>query len=108
VSLAYAVLHTDPPEVYAAEDLEVLHRVIALRVVARTPSRSLPPDVAEVLRSALLAERWADAVSEWITVSGIPLDVYPDGLDVWGPQNIDMETAGLQLQFAPLFRDERE
>ena len=104
MSLPYAVLHTDPPEVYAAEDLDLLHRVIALQVVARTPAHSLRREVAESLRTALLAERWAEAVSEWIAEAGVPLDVYSAGLKVWGPQEIDRETAGLELQFTPLFR----
>jgi hypothetical protein len=105
MSLAYAVLHTDPPEVYAAEDVDLLHRVIALHVVARTPARTMPTEVAERLRAALLGERWADAVTEWIGVAGVPLDVYPDGLKVWAPSDIDEEIAGMRLQFTPLFEE---
>lgn len=36
--VAYAVVHGEPPEVYPAEDIDVLSRVVALHLVAATPA----------------------------------------------------------------------
>jgi hypothetical protein len=76
MDLAYAVVHGDPPEVYAAEDIEVLQWVIALEVVARTPASTLDPDTVQVLREALLEERWGQAVGLWMRMSRTVIDVY--------------------------------
>lgn len=37
---------------YAAEDIDTLHRVLALEVVAATPGSSLPPGVRQQIREA--------------------------------------------------------
>jgi hypothetical protein len=105
MDLAYAVLHDDPPEVYAAEDVEVLQWVIALEVVARTPASTLPADTVEALREALLDERWGEAVELWIRTSGTVIDVYPDGLRVWTGEVLQADIANVRLQFTPLFTD---
>ena len=102
--LAYAVVRDNPPTVLAAEDLDVLHWVLAIQLVARTPARSLPPGHAMTLREALVEERWGDAVAEWINVTGIAVDVYSD-LRVWTAAELTAETAALELQFTPLFAD---
>ena len=99
---AYAVVRDDPPQVLAAEDIDVLHWRLALDLVARTSARSLLPGQADRLRQALLEERWADAVFEWISITGVAVDVYTD-LRVWSAAEI--ETAPLELQFTPLFTD---
>ena len=101
---AYAVVRDDPPRVLAAEDLDVLHWVLAIQLVARTPARSLPPGQAMTLREALVEERWGDAIAEWIDITGIAVDVYSD-LRVWTAAELTAETAGLELQFTPLFAD---
>ena len=72
VDLAYAVVHDQPPRVYAAADVEVLQWVIGLEVVARSPASTLDPDTVHALRQALLEERWADAVELWMRASGVP------------------------------------
>ena len=100
--LAYAVVRDDPPMVYAAEDLDVLHWVLALELVAKTSATSLSDVQRDSLRQALLDERWGDAVGEWIDISGVAVDVYTD-LVVWHAS--DVETAALELQFTPLFAD---
>ena len=102
--LAYAVVRHDPPEVLAAEDLDVLHWVLALELVAQTRASSLTVDQRRSLRLALLEERWADAVGEWIDITGVPVDVYTD-LRVLGIDDVRAETAALELQFSPLFVD---
>lgn len=105
MELAYAVVHDEPPEVYAAENVEVLQWVIALEVVARTPASTLHPDTAQALRDALLDERWGDAVELWMRTSGTVIDVYPDGLRVWTAERLQADIANVRLQFTPLFTD---
>jgi hypothetical protein len=101
---AYAVVHHDPPEVLAAEDLDVLHRVLAIELVARTPAGDLAPGEAETLRAALIDERWGDAVVQWIDITGVAVDVYSD-LRAWTAAELTAETAEFELQFTPLFAE---
>ncbi len=103
--VAYAVVHDDPPQVLAAEDVEVLQWVIALEVVARTPASTLQPKTVQSLREALLDERWGDAVELWMRTSDTVIDVYPDGLRVWTAGAIQADIADVRLQFTPLFSD---
>jgi hypothetical protein len=102
--LAYAVVHHDPPDVLAAEDLEVLHRVLAIELVARTPARDLAPSEAKKLRDALIGERWGDAVAQWIDITGVAVDVYSD-LRAWTAAELTAETTEFELQFTPLFAE---
>lgn len=105
MDLAYAVVRDDPPQVFAARDIDVLHRVIALEIVARTSPATLSPVVVDSLRDALLEERWGDAVETWMRSSGRELDVYPSGLQVWTDDALRADFAGARLQFTPLFSD---
>jgi hypothetical protein len=100
---AYAVVHHEPPEVLAAEDLDVLHRVLAIELVARTPGRHLSPGEADMLRTALIEERWGDAVVQWIDITGVAVDVYSD-LRAWTAAEVAAETTEFELQFTPLFQ----
>lgn len=102
-SVAYAVVRQDPPEVFVAEDVEVLNRVLALELVGRTDSRELDTAACADLRTALLEERWADAVVQWMRLRGIAVDVYTH-LHVYTAQDAPPELVGAQLQFAPIFR----
>ena len=102
--VAYAVTRGDPPEVYLASDVEVLERLLALEVVARLDASTIEPGEAETLRSALLAERWGEAVSDWISITGVAIDVYTH-LHIYTGAELPSELIGAQLQFAPLFRD---
>lgn len=45
--LACAVVRDDPPEVYAAEDLETLNWILAVRVVAARRASELSPNVRD-------------------------------------------------------------
>lgn len=102
--VAYAVVRFDPPEVYLAEDVEVLQRLLALELVANTDPSLLGPDGAEQLRSDLLEERWSDAVLGWMKLSEVAVDVYTF-LPVYGAAELPSELIGAQLQFRRLFRD---
>jgi len=103
-AVAYAVVRDTPPTVYAAETIDVLQRLLALEVVARTPPAELDRHAKGRMRKALLDERWADAVVEWIDTTGIAIDVYTH-LHVYGEVELPNDLIGAQLQFAPLFRD---
>lgn len=104
MGVAYAVVRSDPPDVYLAEDVDVLARLLALELVARTDPSTLPPGKAAVVREALLEERWADALVDWIGITGMEVDVYTH-LHVTTDGELPAELIGAQLQFAPLFRD---
>lgn len=103
-SVAYAVVRHDPPEVFVAEDVEVLNRVLALELVARTPASELEADDRDDLRAALLEERWADAVVQWMRLRGVAVDVYTH-LHVYSATDIPGDLVGAQMQFAPIFRE---
>ena len=103
-TLAYAVVRGDPPAVYAADDVDTLHHVLALQVVAATPGATIAPSRRERIREALVEERWGDAVVGWIEVTGIPVDVYGSGLEVWTADRFaEPDEAGLELRLRPLF-----
>ncbi len=106
--VAYAVVHSDPPDVYIAEDEEVLSRVLALHVIARTRATDLrDPSRASLIRSALLAEEWATALGEWIEQTGTVVDAYPDE-HIWKDDDLDEERVAFEIRVAPLFRDEND
>ncbi len=99
--VAYAVVHTEPPSIFLADDIDLLHRVLALEVVARTDPVLLGPRAAEI-RAALLEERWGDATVAWIRGTGTGIDVY-DGKSVYSHDDLPAEMIGAQLQFTRLF-----
>lgn len=101
--VAYAVVHTEPPSIFLADDIDVLHRVLALEVVARTDP-ALIGDRSDVIREALLEERWGDATVEWIRATGTGIDVY-DGKSVYTDDDLPADMIGAQLQFTRLFAD---
>ena len=103
-AVAYAVVRDVPPTVYAAETIDVLQRLLALEVVARSVPADLDPKARDRMRKALLDERWADAVVEWIDTTGVAIDVYTH-LHVYGDADLPNDLIGAQLQFAPLYRD---
>jgi hypothetical protein len=100
--IACAIVRGEPPEVFAAEDLETLNWVLALKVVAATPAKGLPDDVRDSLREALLDERWGDAVTTWMRERDAVIDVYPS-MDLHTPADVEM--AEVEMQFLPLFED---
>ena len=102
--VAYAVVRTEPPQVFLATDVDVLQRVLAVELVARTPPTALEPSERSAICDALLDERWADAVVAWIGRMGVEVDVYTH-LHVFGEDDLPADLVGAQLQFAPLFRE---
>ena len=102
--VAYAVVRDEPPTVYAADSIDVLQRLLALEVVARSVPNDLEVKARERMRKALLEERWADAVVEWIDTTSTGIDVYTQ-LHVYSEDDLPSELIGAQLQFAPLFGD---
>jgi hypothetical protein len=103
-AVAYAVVRDEPPTVYAADTIDVLQRLLALEVVARSLPVDLDVKARERMRKALLDERWADAVVEWIDATGVAIDVYTH-LHVYSDDDLPNDLIGAQLQFAPLYRD---
>ena len=69
--VAYAVVRSEPPQVFLATDVDVLHRVLAAELVARTPVDAIADSDMESVRKALLDERWGDAVLAWIDLMGV-------------------------------------
>src|SRR6266540_248453 len=103
--IAFAVVHDDPPSVYVAENADVLSRVLALDLIARTPASRISNQARlERMRSALLEERWADALGDWIDETGRIVDAYPDE-SIWTDARLDLEQATLEIRMAPLFSD---
>lgn len=102
--VAVGIVRADPPEVYLAEDEFVLSRVLALKVVAASAPGSFGAGTLERIRSALLDERWADAVVEWIEAIGEPVDGYPDE-EVWTEARLDEDTAAMEIRVARIFDD---
>ena len=103
--VAVAIIRTDPPSVTVAESEEVLGRLLALHVVAQSD----PADLAQAgkldeIRTALLEERWADAVAGWIDSSDVPIDAYPDEM-LWTDARVDAEAASFEIRLAPIFKD---
>lgn len=102
-SVAYAVVHTEPPSIFLADDIDLLHRVLALEVVARTDP-ALLKGLATDIRDALLEERWGDATVSWIRATGTGIDVY-DGKSVYSDDDLPADMIGAQLQFTRLFAE---
>lgn len=96
-----AVVHGEDPEVFLAEDIDVLHWVLALEWVARADPQTVP-GIRDSLRQALLEERWADAVVSYMEHLGTKVDVFT-GEVVHDAQKVAM--GAVELQFRPLFRD---
>ncbi len=106
MTLAYAVVRGDPPEVFAAEDIDTLHRVLALELVASTPGGTLSPSQRDAMRLALAEERWGDAVLAWMEATDSIVDVYDGGLTIWTAQRFaERDEAGIELRLRPLFDD---
>jgi len=102
--VAYAVVRSEPPQVFLAEDVDVLHRLLATELVARTSADVLSPGETEQIKQALLDERWGDAVLAWIDLMKIEVDVYTH-LHVYTENDLPVDLIGAQIQFSPLFRE---
>lgn len=99
---AWAVVKDDTPEIFLAENADVISRLIALKVVASTDPGTFG-DKIDVVRGHLLHERWADAVVMWIETTGVAIDVYEEYVPVWTHGDLDRELASLAIRTARLF-----
>ena len=93
----------DIPQVFLAENVEVLARLLALHLVARTPTAKVHR-AAGAIREALLEARWVDAVMAWMGAT----DNVVDGCDheqVWTEERLDPTFADFELRLSPLFSD---
>ena len=102
-TVAVAVIRDNPPGILVAEDFAVLHRALAVRLVARADRKIFSADLLEQLQNALLDEKWSDAVAMWIKHTGIPIDVYTE--DVFTGDDFPAALLGVQMQFSPLFAE---
>ena len=101
--VAVGVRRGDVPDVFLAESEAVLGRVLALRLVARTPAGAISDAMMlERMRSALLEERWGDAVAAWMEYTGEIVDGYPDE-PVLTNARLDADTASVEIRLSPIF-----
>lgn len=103
--IAFAVVHHDPPDVYVAENEQVLSRVLGLHVVAATPAKRVSAHGRGVMKEALLEEAWGSAVSTWIEETGTVVDVFPDE-DLWTEERLSADRASFEFRLSPLFADD--
>lgn len=103
---AYAIVRTDVPEIFLAEDADAISRALAIHLVAQLPAAEVSsPSRLRDMREALLEERWADALVEWIDETDVAVDVYDEPTKVWSTDELDLDRASLEIRFAPLFAD---
>jgi len=102
-TVALAVVRDAPPSVVVADNIDVLQRALAVRLVARTEPGQIADADRDALRNALSEERWSDALTAWIRHTGIAIDVYTER--VLTDDDLPADLLGVQLQFSPLFRD---
>lgn len=100
--VAIAIVRGTDPEVFIAEDQETLNWVLALHLIASTPGNRLATELRDTLRSALLEERWGDAVFQWMQANDLEIDVYSSETLY---EASDVEFGAAELQFRPLFVD---
>jgi hypothetical protein len=104
--VSVAVVRSDPPLVFLAESDAVIGRLLALRLVARERPRELARSgLLEAIRTALLEERWGDAVAMWMRATTEVVDVYPDE-EVVTEERLDHDTASMEIRLAPIFEDD--
>lgn len=104
--VSIAVVRGDPPVALLAESDAVMGRLLALRLVARSRAGDLGQSgLLDDIRSALLEERWGDAVTMWMQATSEVVDVYPDE-EIVTEERLDQDTASMEIRLAPIFEDE--
>jgi hypothetical protein len=103
--IAVGIIRDDPPGVLLAENEIVLARALALEIVARSDPSRFDDSTLSRIREALLDERWADAVGDWIEATGCAIDGYPDE-PVWSEQQLDEDTASMEIRMARIFGEQ--
>ncbi|MGH2700083.1 MAG: hypothetical protein ACRDJL_12935 [Actinomycetota bacterium] len=103
---AFAVIRGEEPSILLAESSLLMDRVLALQIVAQLPASAVESRARlNEMRSALLEERWADAVVLWIEETGLAVDVYTESPKIWTEEELDSEQASLEIRVAPLFAE---
>ena len=100
---AFAVRRDEPDSPLLADSEETLNKAIALHWIGAWEGNGLAG--ADAVRSALLEERWGDAVLAWMDATGETVDVYPHGLEVHTADRYPDEEFGLHIQTTALFRE---
>ena len=98
----YAVVHSTPPQVYFAEDVETLSEILARRVIARTRSRFFEPTPLHDIRTALLDRNWERALLLWMTHMETHIDIYPSG-EIHTGEMLAKEPYDLAIRNSPIF-----
>ncbi|HYR63524.1 MAG TPA: hypothetical protein VET24_12965 [Actinomycetota bacterium] len=102
--VAVGVLHGDTPEIFLAESDAVLGRLLAVRLVGPSRPEDFRPAELEEIRSALLEQRWADAVTAWMLATGDVLDGYPDE-QIVTEEMLDDDRASMEIRLLPIFQE---
>ena len=101
---AYAIVRGEEPRIVLAENAAVISRALALTLAAQLPADQISsPARLQRIRSALLEERWGDALVEWIDETGTAVDVYDEAPKVWSEDDLDLDKATLEIRLAPIF-----
>ena len=100
---AYAIVKSDPPQLFLAQNAAVISRLIALKVVAQQDPAQLAPGRISIIRDALLEERWADAVVTWMSATDTFIDVYEEYVPVWTEEDLDADLAAMEIRMARIF-----
>lgn len=95
----------DPPRLIVATDDDVLSRAIATRVIAQEDPGTFKPSELAAIRSALLEQRWSDAVALWIDTTSASVDVYPDE-EIISQEDLSEEAAAFSIRLSRLFNEE--
>lgn len=101
--VAVGVVRGEVPQVFLAENVEVLGRLLALHLIAPTPASKIGGRVNSI-REALLEERWGDAVLDWMSATDNVVDGYDDE-HVWTEERLERDFADFELRLSPLFQD---
>lgn len=99
---AWAVVNDDTPQVFLAENAQVISRLLALKVVAATEPSVFGAEL-QTVKEHLLHERWADAVLVWMEVTGTTIDVYEEFVPVWTERELGGEIASIAIRTSRLF-----
>jgi len=102
---AWAVVKHDTPQVFLAENAQVISRLIALKVVAASDPATFKPHLVETVQEHLLHERWADAVLMWMEATDTLIDVYEEYVPVWTEDRLDSEVASMAIRTSKLFEN---
>ena len=93
----------DIPQIFLAENAQVISRLLALKVVAAADPGLFARGALETVQDHLLHERWADAVLMWMEAADTVIDVYEEFVPVWTEADLDSEVASMAIRTARLF-----